>query len=114
MNRILAQSRIDLPGRLGNERSAQRIFEDVLQLKGLFLIKLTGDLAAAGHDRIINSRSGIKLAVQNNGQALADIIFGDFAKLLSALGIESEIDLWLAKIAAHDHGALDAADHFRT
>ena len=57
----------------------------------------------------LDDRRRIKLAVQDNGQALVDVLAGDFGEALGALGIEGEVNFRLAQVAAHHHGALDAA-----
>ena len=77
--------------------------------KASLVVELARDLAAAGLDGGLDDRRGIKLLVEDDGQALVDILAGDFAEALGALGIEREVNFRLAQVAAHDHGALDAA-----
>ena len=96
------------------QRRAEGILQDVGQLEGLLVVKLAGDLAAAGFNGRLDYRRRIELVVQDDGQALVDIVTGDLGEFLGALGIQGEVDFRLAQVAAHDHGALDAAAvHFR-
>jgi len=97
------------------QRRPERVFQHVRQFKGFAIIELAGDLAAPRLDGALNDRRRIQLLIQYDGEALADILPGNFGKALGALGIQREMDFRLPQVAAHDHGALEpAAIHFRS
>src|SRR5437879_11128303 len=73
---------------------------------------MTADLTTAGLNRGANYRSRVEFTIQNNCQALADILPRDLSKALGAFGIESETDLRFAQVASGHHGALDPTGHF--
>ncbi len=92
---------------------AQWILQNRCEVLSLLGIELAGYLPAPGFDRRLDYRRRIKFAVQNDGQALMDIIAGNLREALGALAIQCEVDLWFAQIAAHHHRAFDAAPgHF--
>ena len=67
---------------------------------------MAGDLAVVVN-LAVDARRGIKLAVQNDGQPLADVVARDFAKPFSGGVRELEFDDRLAQIAAPHPRALD-------
>ena len=106
-NRVPAERRVNIVGRINFERRAERILQDVGQLQGLFEREMPGDLAAAGFNRALDDRRGIQLAVQNDGQPLPDVVPGDFTEPFRAFTVQPEFNLRLAQVAAHRHGVFN-------
>ena len=68
---------------------------------------MPGDLSAAGFNGALDHRRGIQLAVQHDGQPLADVVAGDFAEPFRALAVQPEINLGFAQVAADRHGVFN-------
>ncbi len=106
-NRVPAQRRVNIVGRIKRKRGAERILKDVGQLQGLLQREMPGDLPAAGFNRALDDGRGIQLVVQHDGQPLPDVVPGDFTEPFRALTVQPEINLRLAQVAAHRHGVFD-------
>ncbi len=75
------------------ERGRQRAGAQQRRKHGRFLrVEVTGDLALAADDRLTDDRRGERLAVEDDGEGLADIGLRDFSELACAGGIEAERD----------------------
>ena len=86
---IFAQGRVHFPGLDNVQWRAERVLQNVGQLEGFPVVELAGDLAAARFNGRLDDRRGIELAIEDDGQALVDILAGDFGEALRALGIEA-------------------------
>ena len=106
-NRVPAQRRVNIIGRINLERRAQRVLQHIGQFLGLFHHEMTGNLSVARFNRTLDRGRGIQLAVQNDGQPLADIVSGHLAESFRAIVIQPEINLRFAQVAAHRHGVFD-------
>ena len=106
VDRVLAQRRVHVVGRINLERRAQRILEHCREFLRLFLREMAGDLAPVVN-LAVDVRRGIKLAIQDDGQPMADVVARDFAKPFSGGVREFKFDDRLAQIAAPHPRALD-------